>query len=98
MASTLLAVPFIIERKALLAATQTEVIAPRTCQSCTVSNATTGDLRIITDEAGVGYRVVASNFEWVIWLPRVDSPMFRRGQLAFWLQADDAGDAVLTWA
>ena len=91
-------VPFLIQRVALLAAQQTEILAPRTCQSCTIGNATTGDLRVITDEAGVGYLIVQSNFERIIWLPRVDSPQFRKDAIAFWLQADDAGEVILTWA
>jgi len=92
-------VPFEIQRVTLGAgAPQTPVLPPMTCQSCTVGNATAGDLRIITDVGGAGYLLVASGFERVIWLPQVQSGLFRKDMIAFWLQADQAGTVILTWA
>lgn len=97
MAQTV-SVPFLIERKTLLAATLTPVIAPMTCQSLTIGNATTGDLRVASDALGTQYLIVASGFERILWLPRPDSGMFRRGMIGLWLQVDDAGTVILTWA
>jgi hypothetical protein len=94
----LVSVPFEIQRVALLAATQTPILPPRTCQSCTIGNATTGDLRVITDEAGAQYLIVASGFERVIWFPQPTSGQFRKDMVGFWLQAADAGTVILTWA
>lgn len=92
------AIPFVIQRVSLVGGVQTEVIAPFTCQSCTVGNATDDDVRLITDLAGTGYLIIQSNFERVIWLPRVDSGQFRRGEIGFWLQAVNSGEVILTWA
>ncbi len=94
----LASVPFLIQRVTLQAAILTEVIAPLTCQSLTIGNATTGDLRLATDASGADYLVIASGFERVIWLPQPTSGQFHRQQIACWLQADDAGTVVLTWA
>ena len=95
-----LAIPFTVQRLALVGGVQTEVIAPFTCQSCTIGNATGDDVRLCTDIAGMAtdYLIINHNFERVIWLPRVDSGQFRRGEIGFWLQAVMSGDVVLMWA
>lgn len=92
------AVPFKVQRPVLLALTLTEVVAPFTCQSVTVGNATAGDLQIHTDQGGSNYLVVAAGFERVIWLPQPTSGQFRKDGVAFWLLAAQAGTVVLTWA
>ena len=91
-------IPFLIQRVPLLALTQTEILAPMTCQSVTIANGTAGDLRVISQLDGTQYLVVASNFERVIWLPQPTSGQFRRGMIGFWLYADQAGTAILMWA
>ena len=91
-------VPFEIARTALLAGIQTAVLAPRTCQSVTIGNATTGDVRVISDTAGTQYLTIASGFERILWLPQPVSGQFRKGMIVFWLQAVNDGTVVLTWA
>ena len=91
--------PFRIERVALVAMTQTPVTPPMTCSSVTISNRTTGDLRIISDMTGTEYGIVSSCFEERIDLPQVGSAAsyFRKDQINFYLRADVDGDVVLTW-
>lgn len=99
MATTDTAIPFYIERITLLAGIATPIIAPITCQSCTIGNATGGNLLVSTDDQFVDhYRTIADNFEWVIWMPRQDSGQFRQGKVAFYLQSAGGGVAVLSWA
>jgi len=95
-----IAVPFQIERIALAGGVQTEIICPYTCQSLTVSNGTTGDLRLISVEDGSQYHIIASGFERIIWLPQTQgaSPLFHKNDVVGWLRADDAGIVILQWA
>lgn len=95
---TTFSIPFQIERLTLQAGQQTEIIPPVTCQSVTIGNATGGDLRVITDEAGANYLIVVDGFERVIWLPTPTSGLFHRAQVGFWLQAAMTGTVILTWA
>ena len=92
------AIPFQIKRIALLAGVQTEVYPPMTCQSVTIGNATTGDVRVISEEDGSEYLTIASGFERIIWSPQPVGSMFQRNQIGLWLQAVDAGTVILTWA
>ena len=92
------AVPFQIKRILLLTGVQTEVLAPMTCQSVTIGNATTGDVRVISEADGSQYLTIASGFERIIWSPQPVGSMFQRDQIALWLQAVDTGTVILTWA
>ena len=93
------AVPFKIERVSLTSMVILPVIAPWTCQSVTIGNATTGDVRVADGEVLTdNYLTIASGFERVIWLPRPDSGQFQRNGIGFYLEADDSGTVVLVWA
>lgn len=96
---TMFACPYRIQRMTLLAGVQTPVTPPITCSSVTIANRTTGDLRIITDQVGADYGIVSSCFEEQINLSQSGSAtsLFHTEQVNFYLQADIAGDVVLTW-
>jgi hypothetical protein len=91
--------PFQIQRLTLLAGIQTPITPPLTCSSVTISNRTLGDVRIITDPAGVNYGILSSCFEEQINLSQAGSAtsLFHDNQVNFYLQADVQGDVVLTW-
>lgn len=96
--ATMVQVPFQIERVAVLANTQKAIIAPLTCQSVTVLNATTGDVRVEAVADGSQYLVIASGFERVFWLPQPVSGQFRKDHINFWLRPDASGTVILVWA
>lgn len=91
--------PFRIQRKTLIAGEMTEVVAPRTCSSCTVANWTGDDIQIITDGTGTEYGVLSDGFEERINLSQSGSAtaLFHANQISFYLKAAQTGVVVIAW-
>ena len=94
------ACPFRIVRLTLIAGTLTPITPPITCSSVTISNRTTGDLELHSDDSGSDYGVITTCFEERIDLSQSGSAtaLYRTGQINFYLRAIDGGDVVLSWS
>lgn len=98
--ASITAIPFRIQRLALVAGVVTPITPVFTCSSVSIINSTTGDLKIITDGTGAEYGILPPIYERIIFLPQTGPTvsLFRGDTIAFWLQAANDGTVVLIWS